>query len=196
MSLASASVAPERPAASPVGWTTVGVLAVVMAFADGFVLTSVQGAVGAVDRAQHPFASWLWTSSITVPVFALAVLGAVRVARRWFGPALRSPLRVVAAALLIVLAGSAVGTTELVVSAAYDYDRQSGTTTSMTMIQPPVTPDGSVDACTGMCEALRSQYELGQRAARLGSALVLGVNLVLVGWVVALRGGRLERRRG
>src|SRR5688572_21862591 len=126
MSVISAwAPAADRRTSRPVAWTTVAVLAVVMAFADGFVLTAVQGAVGAVGRAQEPVTFWLWSSSALTPVFALAVFAAIRYARRLFGPTLRSPLRVVGAALLIALAGSAVGTAGLAVSAAYDYDQQS-----------------------------------------------------------------------
>src|SRR3954466_4153026 len=108
--------ADPRPASQPAGappagrvagrvpWSTVGVLAVLMALADAFVLTSIQGAVGAVERAQHPFTFWLVISAVTVPAFVLAVLGALALARRLFGPALRTPWRVVAASLLIVVA--------------------------------------------------------------------------------------------
>lgn len=36
----------------PLPWITIGVLAVLMAAGDGFVLTSLQGAVGAIERSQ------------------------------------------------------------------------------------------------------------------------------------------------
>jgi hypothetical protein len=183
----------DRRALRPVAWTTVAVLAVVMAFADGFVLTAIQGAVGAVGSAQDPVAYWLWSSIALAPVFALAVLAAIRCARRLFGPALRSPLRVVGAALLIAVAGSAVGTAGLAVSAAYDYDQQSGMA-PMQMAPPPALPGAPADACSGACAAERAQSDVHQKAMRLGSALDVGVNVVLVGWIVAIRGGRLERR--
>ena len=176
-----------------VTWTTVAVLAVVMAFADGFVLTAIQGAVGAVGSAQEPVTFWLWSSGALVPVFALAVFAAIRCARRLFGPALVSPLRVVGAALLIAVAGAAVGTAGLAVSAAYDYDQQSAMA-PMQMAPPPVLPGAPADVCSGMCAAQQAQSDVLQKAARLGSALDIGVNVVLVGWIVAFRGGRLERR--
>jgi hypothetical protein len=183
-----------RLAPAPVTWTTVAVLAVPLAFADGFVLTSIQGAVGAIERAQHPFAFWLRTSALMVPVFVLAVLAALAVARRLLGPLLRGPGRVVAAALLIVVAGSVVGTGAVVVSAGYDYRLQSELGQMMETTHPAaVTPAQATDpdACTGMCAAQQAQFDVDERAARLGSALVLGVNLVVVGWVLAFRGGRL-----
>ena len=51
---------PERPSeARPrtsVPWATVLTLAVVLAYADGFWMTSLRGAVGAIERTQGPFA--------------------------------------------------------------------------------------------------------------------------------------------
>jgi len=185
------------PPAGRVSWRTIGVLAVLMALADTFVLTSIQGAVGAIERAQHPFAFWLVISAGMVPVFVLAVVGAIAYARKLFGPALRTPLRVLAAALLIVVAGTAVGTAEMAVSAAYDYHQQSELAATAFMDHGTiVTPEqAAADPCTGSCASQRTQFDLDQRAAKLGSALALGANLVLVGWVVAMRGGRLESRR-
>jgi hypothetical protein len=185
----------RRPDPAPVAWSTVAVLAVLMAYADGFVLTSIQGAVGAIERAQGPFAFWLRTSTLMLPLFALAVVGALVFARRRFGPSLRAPGRVVAAALVIVVAGGVVGTGELVVSTAYDYHLQSELLLTTESTHAHVVPDAqptAPGACTGVCAAQQLQLAVDQRAARLGSALVLGVNLVLVGWVVACRGGRLE----
>jgi hypothetical protein len=178
-----------RLSPAPVGWATVVALAAVMTLADCFVLTSVQGAVGAIERAQHPFAFWFRTSAVLLPVFVLAVLVALAVARRIAGPVLRTPVRVMVAALLIVLAGSVVGSGAMVVSAAYDYQLQSAQGLTRMDMAVPVDPT----ACTGVCAAQQSQFDVDQRAARLGSVLVLGANLVAVGWLVALRGGRLER---
>jgi hypothetical protein len=186
-----------RPASRPVAWTTVAVFAVLMAFADGFVLTSIQGAVGAIERAQNPFAFWLWSSTLMVPVFVVAVLAAIAYARHLFGPVLRAPWKVAAAALLIVVAGGVVGTGELVVSAQYDYQLQSELAQTMDQHGHTVGPGPQTDpdACTGLCAAQHQQFVVDERAARLGSALVLGTNLVLVGWVMAVRGGRLETVR-
>jgi hypothetical protein len=198
------SVTSARPRAAmrlspaPVGWTTVAVLAILLAFADGFVLTSVLGAVGAIERAQQPFAFWLRTSALTVPVFVLAVLVALAVARRLVGPALRGPERVVVAALLIAVAGGVVGTGEMVVSAGYDYRLQSELAQTMDMTHPgAVAPGQATDptACTGTCAAQQAQFDVDLRAARLGSVLVLGADLVVVGWVLAMRGGGLETNR-
>lgn len=198
------SVTSPRPRAAmrlspaPVGWTTVAVLAVLLAFADGFVLTSVLGAVGAIERAQQPFAFWLRTSALTVPGFVLAVLVALAVARRLLGPVLRGPGRVVVAALLIAVAGGAVSTGEMVVSAGYDYRLQSELAQTMDRTHPGAVAPGQVTdptACTGMCAAQQAQFDVDLRAARLGSVLALGADLVVVGWVLAMRGGGLETNR-
>ena len=58
-------------------WTTVVVLAVLLAFADGFVLLAFQGAVGAVERQSEPFRRWIIGSLILVPFFAAAVVVAM-----------------------------------------------------------------------------------------------------------------------
>jgi hypothetical protein len=190
--------AATRLAPGAVTWTTVAVLAVLMAYADGFVVTSIRGAVGAIERTQGPFLSWLRESTVMTPVFLLAVLGALAFARRRFGPVLRSPRKVVAAALLIAVAGGLVGTGQVVVSAAYDYHLQSEQLLVMarTHHHEATTAAAAVPgACTGTCASQQQQLVVDERAARLGSALVLGTNLVLVLWVLAFRGGRLETER-
>jgi hypothetical protein len=208
------SVAPARSRAGtglrpgPVTWTTVVVLAVLMAYADGFVLTSIQGAVGAIERTQSPFSSWLRTSTLMTPVFVLAVLAALAFARRRLGRSLRTPRTIVATALLIVLAGGLVGTGEVVASAAYDYHLQSERLRTMQSthahpvgpVPDPAAPVAAAEAvapeaCTGTCAAQERQLAVDQRAARYGSALVLGANLALVFWVLAVRGGRLDSGR-
>ena len=88
---------------------TVLPLAVVMAYADGFWMMSLRGAVGAIERTEEPFASWLRESTLVLPVFVFAVLGALTLALRWFGPALRRTRTVLTAALLIVAAGTVAG---------------------------------------------------------------------------------------
>jgi hypothetical protein len=186
----------------PLPWVTVFVLAIVMAAADGFILTSLQGAVGAIERAQGPFASWLRDTAIVLPVFVVAVMWAFTRAHRKHGltsPAMRSWRRVVTTALLIVAAGTAVGIAETTVSAAMDYRLQSqllertsalhdhtvGGTSGSPVANPAYT-DGS------WSPEQRQTMALDVKAVGYGSGLILVTNLVLVGWVVALRGGRLD----
>jgi hypothetical protein len=179
----------------PMPWFTVTALAVAVAFADGFWRTSLQGAVGSTERAQGPFVTWLWQSALLVPVFGLAVLTALVLARRWFGPVLRGPKRVLAAALLIVLAGSLVGIGSVAVNSAYDYYLQSRElrTTQATHFHALTGNAATANAsCNATCQAERSTLSAHARALGYSSPVILGSNLVLVGWVLAMCGGRLE----
>src|SRR4051812_27600884 len=69
-----------------VPWRTVVVPATVLAYADGYWLISLQGAIGAIERTNGPFASWLRGSTTILPVFAFAVLAALTLGLHWFGP--------------------------------------------------------------------------------------------------------------
>jgi hypothetical protein len=179
--------------AAPVPWLTVAAFAVLMDAADGFWLTSVQGAVGAIERVQTPFASWAWTSALLLPLFLLAVLVALALARRSFGPLLRTTRKVVAAALIVVAAGTVVGTAELALSAVYDYHLQSRQLDQVHDTHRAALHEHG--GCTGLCAVKRATLLVDARAVSLGSAGVLATNFVLVAWVVALRGGRLDPRR-
>ena len=181
----------ERPGAIPgrlaIPWLTVMSLAVVMAYATGFWLVSLRGAVGAIERTQGPFATWLRESTLLLPVFVLAVLGALTLAMRRFGPVLRRPRTVVAAALMVVAAGTLVGIAAIAASAVYDYQLQSS--------QLQIMDSTMRHTCLqGDCLARQQQasLELQVRAVGYGSAILLATNLVLVGWVLAFRGGRLD----
>src|SRR4051794_39937325 len=174
MSVPTRSIASTGPRARwrwgprPVTWTTVIVLAVLMTYADGFVLTSIRGAVGAIERTQGPFLSWLRESTAMVPVFVLAVLGALAFARSRLGPALRAPRAVVAAGLLVVVARGRVGTGEVVASAAYDYPLQSEQLVVMerTHHHADSTAAAAVaGACTGTCGAQQAQLAVDEKAA-------------------------------
>jgi hypothetical protein len=96
---------------------------------------------------------------------------------------------------MIAVPGGLVGTAEAVVSAVSDYhlrsERLAATTPTHAHVAPgaPAAPTGP---CTGTCAAQQAQREVPGEAARLGSAAVLGVDVVLVGWFLAFRGGRLE----
>ena len=186
----------------PLPWVTVLVLAILMAAADGFILTSLQGAVGAIERAQGPFASWLRDTAIVLPVFVVAVMWAFTRAHRKHGltsPAMRSWRRVVATALLVVAAGTAVGIAETTVSAAMDYRLQSQLLQRTAGLHNHAvgSANGSPVANPAYSDSSwspeqRQTMALDVKAVGFGSGLILATNIVLVGWVVALRGGRLD----
>ena len=169
---------------SAVPWLTVIPLAVVMAYGSGFWVVSLRGAVGAIERSQTPFESWLRESTLALPLFVFAVLGALTLALRWFGPGRSRGKAVVVAALLVVAAGTLIGVLELAASAAYDYRLQA----------QQLAEHHAMSSCGASCrqEQLDSTLALDMRAVFYGIGLMLVTNLVLVGWVVALRGGRLD----
>jgi hypothetical protein len=171
---------------STIPWLTVVPLAVVLAYADWFWVISLRGAAGSIERTGEPFASWLRESTLVLPVFVLAVLGALKLAARWFGPAARKPKTVVAAALLVVAAGTLVGIAGIAASSAYDYHLQS----NQLQLMGSMASMGSMPSMTAAQQ--QASLALQVRAVGLGSGLLLVTNLVVVGWVVALRGGRLN----
>src|SRR6476646_10048242 len=116
-------VATERRRRVP--WLTVLAFAAVMAYADGFWMVALRSAVGSIQRAQEPFTTWLRESTLVLPIFVFAVLGALMLAMRWFGPVLRTTRSVLLTALMIVAAGTGVGVAQLAVSSLYDYQLQS-----------------------------------------------------------------------
>jgi hypothetical protein len=181
----------ERPGATSgsraVPWLTVLPLAVVMAYGDGFWMTSLRGAVGSIERTQGPFATWLRESTVLLPVFVFAVLGAITLALHWFGPVLK-PRAFVATALTIVAAGTLVGIAQVAANSAYDYYLQSNTLQLM---------DSMRYSSAGSLVALQQQASLGLqvRAVAYGAAIILATNIVLVGVVLAFRGGRLDVSR-
>jgi hypothetical protein len=187
------------PGRRAVPWLTVAALAITMAYADGFLMTALQGAVGAIQRTREPVVSWLRDSTIMLPVFVVAVLRALAVAHRRYGPVLRKARTVLAAALLIVVAGSVVGIGEIVASSTYDYYLQSKQLERTDSTHSHESGAANSD-CAATCQALRSTLAVDERGVEYGSAIVLLTNLVLVGGVVALRGGRLDsaaaRRQG
>ncbi len=173
---------PGRPA---VPWATVLPLAVVMAYSDGFWMTSLRGAAGAIERTQGPFASWLRESTLILPLFVFAVLGAVTWALHLFGPVLTSSRRLLATVLLVVAAGTLVGIAELAASSAYDYYLQSDRLQLMDAMR-------TTNAANLLTLQENASLWLQVRAVAYGSGILLVTNLVLVSWVVALKGGRLR----
>jgi glucan phosphoethanolaminetransferase (alkaline phosphatase superfamily) len=200
MATMSVNATTERPGTLPgrlsvVPWWTVLPLAVVLAYADGFWVISMRGAAGSIERTQEPFVTWLRESTLVLPIFVLAVLGALALAARWFGPVLRKPKNVVATSLMVVVAGTLVGIALLAASSAYDYHLQSDRLqrSPMNHTSAPGSFVAQQDAHESVL-ALQEQasLDLQVRAVGLGSGILLVTNLVLVGWVVALRGGRLD----
>jgi hypothetical protein len=198
---AAPGVAERR--ASLVPWLTVLALAVLMAYVDGFVVTSTEGAVGAIGSNDSPFTGWLRDSTLALPVFLFAVYRTLAFRGRRHGAVLRRPRAVLATALIVVAVGSLVGVAEVAASGLANYELQAEQlrgTQSVHGHEPPVAGAADADPCAGLCASLDATAAVHVRAAEYASALVLAANVVLVGWVVAARRGRLDavplRRRG
>jgi hypothetical protein len=183
--VAAATVPDEARSRPGVAWWTVLPLAALMAYGDGFWLMSLREAAGAIERMDSPFEAWLRESTLFLPVFVVAVLAAASVALARFGRAPRRTRAVVITALLVVAAGTIAGVVGLAASSAYDYHLQAIHMGAMNSMRD--------EACDTACSAaqLHTDLALQVRAVAVGGALMLVTNLVLVGWAVALRGGRL-----
>jgi len=183
--VAAATVPDEARSRPGVAWWTVLPLAALMAYGDGFWLMSLREAAGAIERMDSPFQAWLRESTLFLPVFVVAVLAATSVALARFGRAPRGTRAVVITALLVVAAGTVVGVVGLAASSAYDYHLQAIHMGAMNSMRD--------EACDTACSAaqLHTDLALQVRAVGVGGVLMLVTNLVLVGWAIALRGGRL-----
>jgi len=189
MSISISSAKIQSPAGvsgeAGVPWPTVLSLAALMAFADGYWMISLRGAVGAIERTQSPFASWLRESTLVlVPVFVFAVLAALTFARRRFGPVLHGPRAVLTTVLLVAGAGTLAGLLAMAGNAVYDYRLQSHHLGMMSTM-------GGL--CFGACQAHQytATIALHLKAIAVGTGLCLVSNIALVGWAWAIRGGRL-----
>jgi hypothetical protein len=169
-------------------WSTVLTFAGVLTVADWFWVISLRGAVGAIERTRDPFISWVQGSALLLPLFAFAVLGALALAVRRFGTELGRPRAVVLTGLFIAVACTLAGLAALLVSGAYDYRLQIAQLAHL-------APMGV--QCVGSCvEAQRdATLVLQLKALGAGAGILLVTNLLLVGWMVAVRGGRLSVSR-
>jgi hypothetical protein len=201
----------EQPTASTaitetrrIPWLTVGLLAATMACADAFLMQALQGATGSIERSQQPFDSWLRHSAMLLPLFVLAVLGVLKLAHRRYGPSLREPRPVLTAAALTAAAGTLIGIGAITANAAYNYHLQSDQlklahNVHSTAITGETSHDhATLGGCSGACLQQHQTLDAHVKGVKLTSGLLLATNVVLVGWVVALRGGQLDgavRRR-
>ena len=95
-----------RPARPGVPWATVATLSLALSGAGAFWLVALAGAVGATERYQTPFATWSMLTVGLLPLYGVGVLGAMTLAKRWFGPEPRWPGKVLTTGLMLVLAGT------------------------------------------------------------------------------------------
>lgn len=171
-----------------VSWSHVLPLAVILAFANGFWIVVMRGAVGAIERTSAPFSTWWHESTLLLPVYVVAVLAAFMLAQRWFGPRPRGPKALGASVATVALVASAAGTLLLSLSSWFDYRLQRGDLEHMSIAHP---------GCDSSCLTARIQATVGLelKAVWIGLLLMLVTDLVLAGLLLAFRGGVLVLAR-
>ncbi len=188
---------------TPVSRWTVALFALVLTLADGYWATSLRGATGYIENTQQPFRDWVLYLAVMLPIFAGTVLAALWIVRRLV-PA--GATRFIAAAALVVVLTTLVGTAQMALTATYDYRSQVQQLTLMHHIHNPdgvtirldpgATVPAGLSACTGLCAQKQLTLDAHVRGVRLGALLLLVTNGVLVLWALAFRGGRIWIRRG
>ena len=188
---------------SAVSRRTVALFALLVTMADGYWATSLRGATGYIQNTQQPFRDWVLYLAVMLPIFAGTVLAALWIVRRLVRSG--SP-RFLAAAALVVVLTTLVGTAQMALTAVYDYRSQVQQETLMHHIHNPngvtirldpgTTVPAGLSTCTGLCAEKQQTLDAHVRGVRLGALLLLITNGVLVLWALAFRGGRIWIRRG
>jgi heme/copper-type cytochrome/quinol oxidase subunit 2 len=194
---------------APARWRTVLPIALVMSLADCFVLTALTGAVGAIERTEGRFAIWILDSIVLWPVFIVATLLVLKYTRRKHGAVLRGSRKVLMSALLIAVAGTVIGVAAIAASSAYDYHLQANQLELTGPLHNHSAPAVAVPsagqsaaavaashaghdaACDDTCVEEHDTLTADLRGVGLSGPILLVVNVVLVGWLLALFGGRL-----
>ena len=174
---------------SGVPWTTVLPLAAVLAYADGFWVIAMRGAAGAIQRTQGPGGTWLRESTLALPLYVGGILLAVLVAARLVGPVIRTRRALMLGMLVIICGATAVGAGVLAASSAYDYRLQ------LDLIATGGAMPGMCATPACLLDQAQSSYALQLHVVWLGAVILLVTNAVVVAWMVAARGGRLELTR-
>jgi hypothetical protein len=180
----TAQVGPAAPAPERVAWALVTSFALAMVFADGFVVVALRGEAGSVARSNGLFLEWVREALLLLPVYLVAVLAAVTLAQRWHsrGRSGRHSTTVMLGS--IMLAGTIAALLWETVSAAYDYRLQRHELVEMPAMK---------SACIGTCaqKMQNAGLVLQERVVVLAAIAFLIINLVVVLWVYAMRGGVL-----
>ena len=167
-----------------VPWSHVLPLAVVFAYVDGFWVVALRGAVGPIERTDAPFSAWLQEATLLLPVYVLAIVAAMGLLARRFGP-VPSGLRAVATAILgLVAAGTVAGAAFLVATTVYDYQLEIRGLNHMIALH------GGCDAAC-VADRVQATKELQLKSVGVGIVLMAVSNRVMAGLVVASRGGAL-----
>jgi hypothetical protein len=184
----------------PVSWITLSLFAVLIAYVDGFWVISLRGAIGAIERTQEPFQMWLRESTIMLPIMFVAVFVIMAWTRRWMGQTEHKFAKFATTALLIVVVTTGISIAQSSVNAAYDYHLQTNLLNVMHAAHSHdtvyTTPSGVTTAigsvkCDALCIAKNETLHAQFRGIKAVSIKLILTNLVLVVWILALRGGQL-----
>jgi len=196
----------------PVRWQTAALFAIAIAYADAVWLTSLQRAIGAVERFQSPLIHWLRDATLMLPLVFVAVVGALLLARRWIGGARHPLVGFALTALLVAVITGVAGLAVAVANSAYDYSYQInhlwqlhslGNNTDLDTLGlrgfGPAVPKTYYVFCglsglTAESAIAQLQYAtlmLHIRAMYFAAVLLLPTNLALVVGVLALKQDRL-----
>lgn len=196
----------QRVAASLDGldasWWTVGLFAVLLAVVNGFVLTSMQVTVGAVERLSPPFERWMTNSLLMAPFYVIAIVAVLYLSRRLAGEGSRPAARLWTAVGLVVLAGVVVGMAHAGGSAVYDYVLQvQHIRLSEHLRHPLYRIEGTTPVlvgsptCDPTCTAIAATRDTHLRALWLAVKLFVVLDAVVVLWVLGMRGGVIWKHR-
>jgi len=179
-------------------WTTVVLTAALAALASIFVMITLGGAVGAIERLTPPFQRWIRDSIIIFPVFVLAVVGAMYTAKKLVGDK-KSWVKMAATLAIVIGFVTVVGILVNAASSGYDYYLQLKLLQVSEHLRHPTyliqngTPVlvGGKGACDMTCQAQHATLAGHMKGLGITSIVLLISNTALVLWAVAIRGGRL-----
>ncbi|MFZ4717846.1 MAG: hypothetical protein ACOYMR_00380 [Ilumatobacteraceae bacterium] len=185
-----------------VSWWSVGLFAVLLAFANGFLLTSTQVTVGAIERLSPPFERWVTNALMMVPIYAIAIVAVLYLSRRLAGEGSRPAVRLWTAVGLIVVTSVVVGMAHTGLSALYDYVLQvRHIKLSGHLRHPLYRVDGTTpvlvgsSTCDPTCKAIEATRTAHFSALWLSFKLLLAMDAVIVLWVLGMRGGIVWKHR-
>lgn len=177
-------------------WWSVGLFAVVLAFANGFIVTSMQWTVGAIERLSPPFEQWMFNSVVMIPVYAIAIVGALYLARRLAGEGSGKSKKLWIAVGVVIVTGVVVAMVNMALSSLYDFYLQTQhIDLSQHLRHPLYRVDGTTPVlvgsatCDATCQAISATKDAHVRGFLLATKLFLVIDAVLVVWTLALRGG-------
>ncbi len=181
--------APTAPASGERGrshlrWVAIAALALVIDLVDNFWVTSLRGAVGAIEQVQEPFNAWVRASTLMFPLYLLAVAAAAVIGRRLVRNVRFDVVRSMIVGLLVVAATMLVGIGALTVNAVRDYHAQSAELAVMHATHHSATSTGdsahadhaagaSTAGCDALCQERRATLDVDKRAVGYGTVVLL-----------------------